>query len=147
MNALELAILWKAVSAAVAEKKQAVDTEARALFEPGDRKTVWADGEKIGAIVLSDPKPGWKVKDRALFTRWVAEHHPDMTIEVVTTEVVVLPEWEKEFLRQPVDAETGEVPPGIKYGSATPAFTITPADGVIPALLPGLAAVLEIAHD
>lgn len=139
MNPLERTIALKALSDWLAERKREGDAEVKTLFEPGDRKAVRRDGQKLGEITVSDPKPAWKVTDRAAFTRWVQENHP----AAVVTEVRVVPAWEATLLRDPVDAD-GVIPDGVEMKTATPSWIVKPAPDALRVLADDLPGLLEV---
>mgnify|MGYP007082239270 FL=1 len=140
MNILERTILMKALTDLVDAEKKATDAEAKALFEPGDRKAVRYAGEKVGTITVSEPKPAWRVTDRRAFTAWVQANHPD----AVVAEPVVVPGWEKDLLADPVDPATGEIPDGVELKTGSPSWIVKAAPGAIHALAPGIVRALEI---
>lgn len=104
--------------------------EIRETLELGDRKTAWVDGQDIGYILRTKPKPAMSVIDHGRFGRWVDEHCPDAIVTVRQ----VNPTWRNRVLRdghvEVADPETGElvkmVPDGIGIISAPPQLRIVP---------------------
>ena len=76
---LVLGVLTKIVARLDREVRAAVD------MDPGDRKAAYANGRRIGAVTMTDPKPAYRVTDRDAFRAWVKDHRPD---EIVIIESV-----------------------------------------------------------
>lgn len=139
MNLLEKVIAAKALEAHLKTLKAEIDTEARELFEPGDRKTVRHGDVKLGTITMSDPKATWKVVNREEWTAWVAENYPDALV----TTVSVNPAWEAEYLKSPVDAD-GLIPDGLDQRTATPSWIVKPEKTVLAVLSADLPKMLGV---
>lgn len=134
------------LEAAVLKELEARNKKTReavlGTLQPGDRRTVWLDDTEIGTVSRNRSGKGWSVTDRDAFTAWVAETYP----EVIVTTRSVVPAWEKEFLADPVDKLTGEVPPGLAERTSTPGVVVKPNDAgtarAIAALLEAMGGVI-----
>jgi len=116
------AVLEAAVLKELTERNKKTRDRVQGTLQPGDRRTVWLDDVEIGTVSRNRPSKGWSVTDRDKFTAWVAETYP----EVIVTTLSVVPAWEKEFLTDPVDKVTGEVPAGVEEKTSTPGVVVKP---------------------
>lgn len=114
-------VLEAAFRSRVDELHKETRERVRETLHPGDRRTVRIGDREIGAVRVNKATTGWKVKDRDAFIAWVAEHHPAAVIALPQ----VVPAWEREFLKNPIDT-TGEIPPGVEESESTPSLVITP---------------------
>lgn len=113
----------------------------KALQDLGVKGTVEAklpDGTQIGSVTMCAGRSSAKVTDRAAFTKWVEENHPDQVTKPILT--LVRPAFEMAVLKAAKDAkapvdQNGEVVPGISVDEGEPYLTTTLADGAAQVVL------------
>jgi hypothetical protein len=126
---LVLGVLTKIVARLDREVRAAVD------MDPGDRKAAYANGRRIGAVTMTDPKPAYRVTDREAFVEWVKTNRPD---EIIIT-YAVRSSYEKFLLQEGVDITTGEAIPGIDLVTPAPHVMVTTETGAETAIRAELA--------
>jgi len=125
MNDDTRAVLEAAILKDLTDRNKTTRSTVQGSLRPGDRRTVWLDNDtELGTVRLDRPSTGWKITDREAFTAWVERNHP----AAVITRTEVVPAWEAEFLKDPVAADTGEIPPGVEEATSTPRLVVTPND-------------------
>ena len=139
------ALLRAAILKVLTEINDEHRDDLRDSMDPGDRKTVYHDGEKIGQVLRTAPEKRWTIIDHTKFGQWVGEHCPDAL--VVTT--TINDSWKRAVLRrgkvEVIDPETGEVreetPDGIALMAPASQLQVRPnerAEGLALTLLDGL---------
>lgn len=123
-DAVRLALL-KVLGEMLGETKGVADCAVRDEWHPGDRLTAaLPDGTCVGTVTLANGKKTAKIDNAIDFTEWARKAHPDQ-IETVKFDRVK-PDFAERLLsaaRQrgvAVDAETGEVVPGIEVSQGDP---------------------------
>lgn len=132
MSAYLDALLRAAILKVLTEINDEHRDEIRDSLEPGDRKTIWHDGQKVGQVLRTDPAKRWTVIDHDAFGRWVGEHCP----EAIITTTAVNPAWRAQVLKagrvEVVDPETGEVteqtPDGVVLVAGASQLQVRPND-------------------
>lgn len=114
-----------AILDAAKELSAATREELAALLSRGTTLTVFNEDEtvELGKVLLTNPKPTWRVVDEAALLAWVEANHPAALVEVRT--VTINPAWLKNLLAQGAD-ENGEEPPGIAQVSGHPTLQVRP---------------------
>lgn len=138
LSLLEQVLLLHAAESYVKKLAQPRKTEARELFEPGDRKAVYVkiDGQKVklGTVELTESNEdnGWEVADHEALMQWIRENCPGAIVHVPQ----VSEAWLTEVLKNGVIPDTGEVPDGLrKKKASTPQFRPRPTDAATDLLL------------
>jgi hypothetical protein len=126
---LVLGVLTKIVARLDREVRAAVD------MDPGDRKAAYANGRRIGAVTMTDPKPAYRVTDREAFVEWVKTNRPD---EIIIT-YAVRSSYEKCLLDAGCDPATGEAIPGLELVEGRPHVMVTTETGAETAIRAELA--------
>lgn len=158
MELYEKALAFKEIENRLKAAKKPVDGEAREHFErrfdPGDRKTVWRtiNGQRVLLGDLSIDKPGEParaVTDEQAFMAWVDEKFPGKIVTRTIEVTEVDPDFRKDILADGhvIHPGTGEVltPEGVDWVKPrTPAFRVTPAEGILDALAGEVAGLLEL---
>ena len=123
--ALRLAVL-KVLVAELAEAKTAADAEIRDTWRRGDRLTAaLPDGKLVGAVTLAKGRASAAVTDADAYEKWIRAVHPEQ-IQTVPETTRINPDFTARLksaaqkLGVPVDAETGEIVPGITVTEGTP---------------------------
>ena len=123
--ALRLTVL-KILVAELAAAKKAADAEVRDTWRRGDRLTAaLPDGKLVGAVTLAKGRATAHVSDPDAYEKWIAAVHPEQ-IETVPETTRINPDFTDRLkaaarnLGVPVDAETGEIVPGITVTEGTP---------------------------
>ena len=123
--ALRLAVL-KILVAELATAKKAADAEIRDTWRRGDRLTAaLPNGKLVGAVTLAKGRATANITDPDAYETWVRTVHPEQ-IETVPATTRINPAFTdrlKAAARQlgvPVDAETGEIVPGITVTDGDP---------------------------
>jgi hypothetical protein len=131
--ALRFALLKVLVTELAAAKKIA-DCEIRDAWRPSDRLTATTPGgDDIGTVTLAKGKTTANVTDLDAYEAWAGEAHPEW-VETVTITRVNLDATTRLLaaarkLGVAVDAETGEVVPGITVYEGDPYPMVKLAEG------------------
>ena len=113
---LELATV-KALGQQVTKAEGELKLRAKEEMAVGDRKTAYLpDGRKVGSVSYVTGSRRAAVTDPAAFLAWVKETHPT---EVETVETV-REAFRKVVLANPVNPDTGEIPPGVDLVEGEP---------------------------
>lgn len=105
--------------------KSVADCEVRDTWQTGDRLTAaLPNGTRLGAVTLAKGKASARLSDKTAYEQWVRQTHPDW-VETVTITQVRSEHTDRLIaaaskLGEPVDAETGEVVPGITVTAGDP---------------------------
>lgn len=156
-HAAHLAIL-KLLADKLSDAKTTAAGQVRDSWYPGDRNTaVLPDGTPIGTVTLAKGRTSARLADEDAYTTWVTKTHPDQIETITTTRVRA--DFTDRILSaarqrgEPVDAETGEIVPGITITEGDPYPTVRLddqahhntatawRDGTLHALLAGLIAI------
>jgi hypothetical protein len=125
--ALRFALL-KVLVTELADAKKAADCEIRDTWRPADRLTATLPNRTdVGTVTLAKGRTTAAVTDPAAYEAWVRENHPEW-IETVPATERINPDATARLTSAAkkngvaVDAETGEVVPGIEVvaGDAYP---------------------------
>ena len=123
--ALRLAVL-KILVAELAEAKQAADAEVRDTWRRGDRLTAaLPDGKLVGAVTLAKGRATATITDPDAYEKWIHATHPEQVETVpqttrINSDFTARLKSAAQKLGVPVDAETGEIVPGITFTEGTP---------------------------
>lgn len=130
--ALRFALL-KVLTDELKTAKAVADCEVRDGWRPSDRLTATIPGgADIGTVTLANGKTTANVTDLATYEAWASEAHPEW-IETVTVTRVNLDATTRILAAArkrgvAVDAETGEVVPGITVSAGEPYPMVKLAD-------------------
>jgi hypothetical protein len=123
--ALRYALL-KVLVAELADAKKVADCEIRDTWRPKDRlSAALPDGTVVAAVTLASGRTTAAVADTDAYEAWVRATHPEQ-IETVPATERINPEFTARLtsaakkLGIAVDAETGEVVPGITVNEGDP---------------------------
>ncbi len=131
----------RALKELIAAEETRLRTEVYELFtRPGQREAGTLDGQELGTVQLDRPSTSWQVRDRAAFTAWVEDTHPDEIVRSVN------PAFERSVLDRVkrdgglVDEATGEVgmPPGLLLVQGSPTLKTRLAGDAKPTVLAAL---------
>jgi hypothetical protein len=130
--ALRFALL-KVLVAELAGAKRVADCEIRDEWRPSDRLTATIPaGKDIGTVTLAKGKTTASVTDLAAYEAWAAKAHPEWietaTITRVNLDATMRLLAAARKLGVAVDAETGEVVPGIAVNEGDPYPMVKLAD-------------------
>jgi hypothetical protein len=132
--ALRFALLKVLVTELAAAKKVA-DCEVRDTWRPSDRLTATTPaGKAVGTVTLANGATRAGVADTEAYEAWVRATHPEQ-IETVPATTRINPEFTARLtsaakkLGVAVDAETGEVVPGIAVSEGDPYPMVKLAEG------------------
>lgn len=112
-----LAVLRKMVAALDADVRESTQM----ALTPGDRKAAQAAGERIGYVLLTDPKGSYRVTDGDAWRGWVKANRPE---ELITVESV-RSSFEAAMLARGCD-DDGELLPGVSWVAGTPVLQVKP---------------------
>ena len=123
--ALRFALLKVLVTELAAAKKVA-DCEVRDTWRPADRLTATTPaGRDVGTVTLAKGKATASITDSGAYEEWVRATHPE-AIETVPATTRINPEFTARLTSAArkngvaVDAETGEIVPGIEVAQGEP---------------------------
>ena len=123
--ALRLAVL-KILVTELATAKKAADTEIRDTWRRGDRLTAaLPNGKLVGTVTLAKGRATANITDPDAYEKWTHTVHPEQ-IETVPETTRINPDFTDRLkaaarkLGVPVDAETGEIVPGITVEDGDP---------------------------
>lgn len=119
------AALLKVITERLGDAKKVAHTEISDTWQEKDRTTAVLPGRRVlGTVTLASGKTTAKVADQAAYEKWVRETHPGEFVEITVRQV--RPEFTTRILsaaRQlgtAVDAETGELVPGVDVVKGDP---------------------------
>jgi hypothetical protein len=131
--ALRYALL-KVLVGELATAKSAADCEIRDTWRPKDRlSAALPDGAVVAAVTLTSGRTTASVADIGAYEEWVRATHPEQ-IETVPATTRINPDFTARLTSAArkvgvaVDAETGEVVPGIEVTTGDPYPMVKLAD-------------------
>jgi hypothetical protein len=131
--ALRYALL-KVLVAELATAKSLADCEIRETWRPKDRlSAALPDGTVVAAVTLTSGRTTANVTDAGAYEEWVRATHPEQ-IETVPETTRINPDFTERLksaarkIGTPVDAETGEIVPGIEVTTGDPYPMVKLAD-------------------
>lgn len=125
--------LLKLLLGELGSAKTAADEQIRGEWVIGDRNSArLPDGPVVASVTLNKGRTLAHISDGPVFEDWVKANHPDQIIEV--TQTYVDPGYIARLLSaarklgEAVDAETGEIVPGVEVGTGEPYPSVRLAD-------------------
>lgn len=121
------ALIEKAILDELSQANSCTRNELTAQdLQPGDRVSV----DDLGYVLMTQPKPVYKVTDWTVLTKWIEDHAADWGLVIQTS---VSQSWVKRVLADGgewTDPETGEIfqVPGLGMDRSAPQLRVVPSD-------------------